>query len=88
MCDLDATSVEQEKLSQAHVGVKVRPKQDKLPQVKGKSFWSLFKNKVWPESCPYEHPCTYLIFCIERRTRIFSFSWFLFVHVKFLDLLL
>ncbi|KAI4979174.1 hypothetical protein ZWY2020_015927 [Hordeum vulgare] len=38
---------EQEKLSQAHVGVKVRPKQDKLPQVKGKSFWSLFKNKIF-----------------------------------------
>uniref|UniRef100_A0A453MZA0 Uncharacterized protein n=1 Tax=Aegilops tauschii subsp. strangulata TaxID=200361 RepID=A0A453MZA0_AEGTS len=43
---------EQEKLSQVQVVVKVTPKQDKLPQVKGKSIWSRVKNKVWPESCP------------------------------------
>ncbi|VAI53878.1 unnamed protein product [Triticum turgidum subsp. durum] len=43
---------EQEKLSQVQVVVKVTPKQDKLPQVKGKSIWSRVKNKVWAESCP------------------------------------
>ncbi|VAI42390.1 unnamed protein product [Triticum turgidum subsp. durum] len=37
---------------QEKVVVKVRPKQDKLPQVKGKSLWSRVKNKVGPESCP------------------------------------
>uniref|UniRef100_A0A453AM88 OTU domain-containing protein n=1 Tax=Aegilops tauschii subsp. strangulata TaxID=200361 RepID=A0A453AM88_AEGTS len=36
-----------EKLSQVQVGVKVRPKQDKLPHVQGKSFWSRFKNKIF-----------------------------------------
>ena len=62
MCDLDANSVEQEKLSQVKAVVKVRPKQDKLFSkkgakldklllVKGKSAPSRLKSKVWPESC-------------------------------------
>ncbi|KAM3309599.1 hypothetical protein ACQJBY_030705 [Aegilops geniculata] len=38
---------EQEKLSQVQVVVKVTPKQDKLPQVKGKSIWSRVKNKIF-----------------------------------------
>uniref|UniRef100_M8BT70 Uncharacterized protein n=1 Tax=Aegilops tauschii TaxID=37682 RepID=M8BT70_AEGTA len=68
---------EQEKLSQVQVGVKVRPKQDKLPHVQGKSFWSRFKNKeklrqvkVRPRSEKGKSPWSWLknkIFCREGR---------------------
>ncbi|XP_044418130.1 ubiquitin thioesterase OTUB1 isoform X2 [Triticum aestivum] len=42
MCDLDANSVEQEKLSQVKVVVKVKPKQDELG-----INWSQIKNKIF-----------------------------------------